>query len=409
MTYLTSHLNGFVSLATVFELKSSSSTAMRAPNRSDCYVAILVSGLLRYANESFQENLPHLQQLNPHCTFHVFVSTSSMSTFGSEDIKHARRFISNGTASNGTASNGMQESQLPPEKSRAPTTVMIEQIYGSNLKDARLAAGPMETSKGMLATSQSARERIMRWRMQDAWHLMEPHMERYRYKYVLWMRPDALVRLTVPFDQVDIGEDVHMLVCFPLRDHACSWWGTPKAMGWLLKDGKVAALRNKCECDPQPTGIPKPPDVRKFGFGDHLFDNTAACRAPPGDISMVYCALLQHMWASSPNRTFYLVGYGAAVMNGRPPCLHSRCAHEPASSLFGFNQTVGPWSKCSTRPHTDAAVAADNAQASQERRTKRPQCTVRKPFWGPFSPPYGQGVVNNRGYPSYETPLEMIT
>ena len=101
---------------------------MRAPNRSDCYVAILVSGLLRYANESFQENLPHLQQLNPHCTFHVFVSTSSMSTFGSEDIKHARRFISNGTASNGTASNGMQESQLPPEKSRAPTTVMIEHM-----------------------------------------------------------------------------------------------------------------------------------------------------------------------------------------------------------------------------------------------------------------------------------------
>jgi hypothetical protein len=367
-------------------------------NQPDCYVAILISGLLRYANETFQENLPHLQELNPHCTFHVFVSTSSISTFGSEDIKHARRFISNDTASNGMQAS-TNVSIFYPEKSRAPTSIMIEQIYGSYLKDARLAAGPLETSKGMLATNPSARERIMRWRMQDVWHLMEPHMETYRYKYALWMRPDALVRLTVPFDQVEIGEDVHMLVCFPLRDHACSWWGTPKAMGWLLKDGKVAALRNKCECDPQPTGVPKPPDVRKFGFSDdHLFDTTKACRDPPGAMSMVYCALLQHMWASSPSRTFYLVGYGAAVMNGRPPCVHSRCAQDPASSLFGFNQTVGPWSKCSTSPQNDAAVAADVAQTMQEHK---PQCTVRKPFWGPFSPPYGQGVVNNHGYPSY--------
>mgnify|MGYP001374044280 CR=1 FL=1 len=64
-----------------------------------------------------------------------------------------------------------------------------------------VALGCSDTSKGSDAgfDSKQITERVL-----CGWQLVEPHLG--DYSLVVWMRPDVLVRMAVPFEAVAVGE-----------------------------------------------------------------------------------------------------------------------------------------------------------------------------------------------------------
>ena len=335
--------------------------------RPEYYVAMLISGLMRYASETFWPNIEHLKRLNPHSEYHAYVAGSPKGQFNFRDDIESTRLLDANTTSTRT-----ELQKLPPL-----SIAQIHKIYGSHLKGASLKDGPAEF-KRVLYVDQRSRLRLMRWRMKHVWTLMAPHMKTFNYKYVIWMRPDTLLHFTVPFDQVDIGEDVHSLVGLPNRDYDFAWWGKPAAMEKAIEEYDESVAAKTCKCARTRRGA-KPPDAQHLGFAANTI-SYKACFEPVLSVNVgsAICVFLQALWASRPNRSVYLVGYGASALYGRPPCA-SVCPPGPASNLFGFKRTVGPWTKCNT-----------NLEHSLE-------CTFRKPFWGPFSVPYG-GSNNIKNY-----------
>jgi hypothetical protein len=338
--------------------------------RPEYYVAMLISGLMRYASETFWPNIEHLKRLNPHSEYHAYVAGSPKGQFNFRDDIESTRLLDANTTSTRT-----ELQKLPPL-----SIAQIHKIYGSHLKGASLKDGPAEF-KLVLYVAQSSRLRLMRWRMKHVWTLMAPHMKTFNYKYVIWMRPDTLLHFTVPFDQVDIGEDVHSLVGLPNRDYDFAWWGKPAAMEKAIEEYDESVAAKTCKCTrTHGVGHPtKPPDAQHLGFAaNSITDKACFEKLLSVNEGSLLCVFLQALWASRPNRSVYLVGYGASALYGRPPCA-SVCPPGPASNLFGFKRTVGPWTKCNT-----------NLEHPLE-------CTFRKPFWGPFSVPYG-GSNNIKNY-----------
>ena len=301
--------------------------------------------------------MAHLQQLNPETTFDVFASVAlSSHHHGSEQSQRVAREL-------------------------------VERVYGVRLVAAEVSEPAAEWAKPVhLLDSQTNRWRVMHWRMQRGWELVEPHL--WDYSLVVWMRPDVLVRIAVPFEAVAVGGNVHTLVGLhadPLHiDFDYSMWGTPEAMRIVLTQAEWVD-QSRCECGPRRN---RTPDTRPFGFANlhqrgitkpqpGVVPHRACFDRPGGNNGHTWCTLFQRLWRN--NRTLWLVGYGAAGIIARDDF--------PAR----LNE--------SARQHADealhSAIFRRHSRCPQQ-GPPSPACPLQAPFAGAYAPLPGSGIGRRR-------------